>query len=308
MLALAATALGAITALCFAQDADLPRIRVEAREVTVPVLVLRQHESETSVTDFDVWPPKTETVGRKQWLETVKGLSARNFRVFEDGNEQKIKSVAVTELSTGGVRDNCHQHSEYALTPRGIWATPDLNPDLLLTLRTAEPGVDVITPFDVPYFFYLISYVPPRSPEGSCHRIEVKLARVQGKLYARNEYCTTNQPASDPLLESKHGKDLEVFLASSHAGSLPLSAQVGWSFGDLAAARIHFSVDLPLKAFDARWDAANWIWIADISILGLVYEQSGALAAASVKGTRLSTGGPRQRSILGYLLLLSKRL
>jgi len=263
------------------QDNSALTIRVDPREIVVPVVVLRHRER------------STEGGLSCAWVEGVTGLSKRNFRVLEDGIEQHVSSVAVDESNPGAIQDNLGYHAEFSSSPSGIWFSQDATLDLLNLLWNSEPGrrygifpaIPKVQPGACPDLdrlvtalassVYLLTYVPPPSAEGSCHRIEVKLSHSDGKVQARNQYCNTRRSFSDPLLRTGLGNQLESYLSSTEPGALPLTAQAAWFFGDEMTAKVYIAVNLPWKEFESRW--TSWRWKADVAILGLVRDKSGAI-------------------------------
>lgn len=103
--------LGGHTYECVAQESDPLTIRVESREVFIPVYVLdkRHAQFRDGYADFPEWM----------------GLSREDFSIFEDGKEQQIRDLTLEVHQAGLVVDNFNQHIEYSCTPKGIWAGPD---------------------------------------------------------------------------------------------------------------------------------------------------------------------------------------
>jgi hypothetical protein len=93
------------------------------------------------------------------------------------------------------VQDNLGKHPETVGSGGGLWAYPDL-PKTDLSRWLAWPQ-------------YVLTYVPPKSVVGSCHQIQVKVARANLIVWTRNEYCNTPHPASDPLNGTEFGNNLE---------------------------------------------------------------------------------------------------
>ena len=138
----------------------------------------------------------------------VPDLSAKDFRLFEDGVEQQIGSFEAAAWRTV-VRDNFGWHLQASATPRGIWSLSELS-----TLKKV--------PF-VTTDFHILGYVPRDAKEG-CHRIRVEVNRPNLLVFGRDEYCGGQSP-SDPLVGTGQGKELERILASDKRGKIPLSLQ-----------------------------------------------------------------------------------
>lgn len=65
--------------------------------------------------------------------------------------------------------------------------------------------------------YYVLTFTPPESKEGSCHRLSVKVDRAGTRVRARNSYCTAK--AQDLLAGTNTGKDLEERAAQTQAGN-----------------------------------------------------------------------------------------
>jgi hypothetical protein len=192
----------------------------------------------------------------------VQGLSAKDFRLFEDGVEQQIESFEVAAWRTV-VRDNLGWHLQASATPAGIWSLSELS-----TLKKV--------PF-VTTDFHILGYVPREAKEG-CHRIRVEVNRPNLLIFARDEYCNGQSP-SDPLVGTGKGKELERILASDKRGKIPISLQ-GTTFytgGD------QFLVDLCLRFSSSdlyrKWDASSWTLYARIGVMGMIRRKDGTIAA-----------------------------
>jgi hypothetical protein len=125
-----------------AQDgANVPVIRLDARQVLIPISVI-------------VKLPPLGYYGSTH-------LTSRDFRLFEDMNEQTIKDATlVRPYGTRLFADNQGYRFRRALTPRGEWT---------------YPGDLIWDSFAFP--IYVLAYRPPESPEGSCHTIKIKVNR-----------------------------------------------------------------------------------------------------------------------------------
>ena len=246
---LAGALLSTSAAISLAQTGSSPPIQVETREVVVPVFVYNK-----------------TGVGLDS---EILGLTAKNFHVFEDGQEQKVENVSVERLKWWTIHDNFSDHVEYSCTPRGIWVGPDIPQFPFFTFRvTQQSGLHV----------YLVSYTPPPSREGSCHRIKVKVDhRPKPSVYARDDYCSMKYSVSDSLYGTKIGSQMEGYADSAEDGRIPIFVQMSSLFGTTDTNLIHIAVEFP-------WRELNHIWSGDnlyttIGVQGLVYNKSGTLLA-----------------------------
>jgi hypothetical protein len=256
-----------------AQNGDgLPVIRVRSREVLVPFMV--------------------HTTGRNY---PVHNLEITDFLLFEDGVKQQIRSLQFELPYLGQSLDNLGFQSTYVLTPMGKWVT------------------FVTTPFwEFQDGLYVLSYMPPESPEGSCHKLKLKLAPVdrQGNafvmaelplrdskdappnllkvsrsnvwIYARDEYCNTEHFANDPVVATKLGKRMESYLSEGKGKGSSLQIQTTTfrvsPYASSGLARVHITVDFPSGA--KKGIMANG-GVPDVlfAIMGMIYRKDGTLAA-----------------------------
>lgn len=193
----------------------------------------------------------------------VRGLTAKDFRLFQDGVAQKIESVTVADWSMV-IRDNMTWHNAFSLTPAGKWSTPDLWQDRFYP----DPRAPL----------YLLTYVPPSGKPGSCHKIQVKVDRHDTLVLARDSYCVGETP-SDPLNGTKFGKELAADLASGEPGKLQLSMQAGSFYGPNGKALVDIAMRVPWKSLHRTWDLWNWKLRATIGVLGEIRQKDGTVVA-----------------------------
>lgn len=199
----------------------------------------------------------------------VKDLTLDDFRLFQDAQQQTIKSVE-KETWPLCVRDNRTWHFENSYTSRGIWSSDDVG--------GISPDGGSIFPDTL--HFYLVGYTPAHtSSEGACHRIRVEVRRPEAaEVFSRDEYCTGQTP-SDLLNGTKTGNRLEHELAQKGKGKIPLSLQAG-AFR-LADGRplLDVVVEFPWKQLNHQWDVQTGRLYASISVLGAVYTKEGRLVS-----------------------------
>jgi len=273
--------------LCSAQTTKPPTIRVETREVVFPVLVLKERKGpkgllvEPNGEEFYAWTYKTQEVA---------GLTAKSFRVFEDGLEQKIQHFSVEGSGHWLVKDNVDEYTEHSWTPTGIWSGSYKKITREVKRWISRYNTDSSTPTVVccgsgikqilPYrprrsHVYLISYVPPDSPAGSCHQVEVKVAKRHAKVFAPDQYCNTKNPLSDPLNGRDVGNALLEYAKSQRPDSIPLALQLAAFLGPSGASRINVSVEIPPGLLLREWKGNEPL--LSVALLGLVYDKNRTL-------------------------------
>lgn len=255
---------GGTATLCSAQATQFPPIRSEPREVVLPVFVVQEREDPKGL----LLGPNGEHL--HVWIhhvQEVTGLSAKSLAVFEDGVEQRIQHFSVEPQGVWHVKDNIGEHAEDSWTPSGIWSSTDLR-------RTPEcPGTWYWRAFHT----YLITYVPPRSPAGSCHRIEVKVAKKHSRVFAPDQYCNQKDPLSDPLNGTPVGNKLLEYANSGGANSIPLAAQLSAFPGNFGRARVDVSAEIPPNLLKHEWKGTQFL--ISVALLGLVYDKDHVLSA-----------------------------
>jgi len=265
LLALSGGLLALSTQASLAQGDSSFDIRVEAREVVVPVYVTHRNAMITAPAHGNVGPTVSINV-------EFTGLVASDFHILEDGVEQPVRNLRVEQMHRWLVPDNMGEHLEYSGIPKGMWAGPeDWVPDPML--REDRKGKIV---WGGNLHWYLVSYVPPPSAEGSCHRIKVTVGGPEATVYARDEYCNTQHSPSDPLKGTKVGERMEEEAASSQKAKLQLVAQAVPTFGSDSTGRANIAVEFPWSSL--RTYLNGCFLEANVDLLGLVYNQDGTLA------------------------------
>lgn len=290
VLTLALSLLLALSPSTSAQTDSALAIRVESNQVVVPVFVY-----DKQLWDLSIYSPSGELCLTKSgkalqaegisvrqapakcWGGPIQDLALKDFRVLEDGIEQKIQSVTREHSHWWELFDNDGDHSEYSDAPIGKWSTVD-------THRSqdeywAPPADDS----------YVIAYIPTPSAKGSCHQIKVSVNRRNVVVFNRSEYCNLQRPLTDPLVETALGQQMERDLASPNKPRIPLSAASGAFFSGSGTTRLHLVLEFSQRSLHYQWQ--NQILVASIGVLALVYRKDGTLA------TRFSDEGCCSRDL-----------
>ena len=246
-----------------AQDA----IRVQSNEVLVPTVVFdKVLYAQLNTANAHHRDSYGHLAGKNSELwenVAVKGLTEKDFHLFEDGVEQKIQRVKMEPPEFRVVVDNLGKHPEIVGSGGGLWAYPDL------------PKTDRSEWLGWPQ--YVLAYVPPKSATGSCHQIEVKVGRKNLTVWARSEYCNTMHPASDPLDGTEFGGKLEAAAKSGRTSDLDLKLSVASFTDNPSLARVYVSMDFPVQSL--QYEFLDGTLYATIGSLVMVYRKNGTLAA-----------------------------
>lgn len=239
-----------------AQTGNLQVIRVESHEVVLPLEVIR----ETKSTGVVEGPDGQQRLGWVLRSKEVTGLSVKSVHVFDDGVEAKIQHFSLEKINGWEVRDNIGHHAAYSCTPRGIWVGPDIKKGKVNDSRIHT---------------YLVTYVPPPSLVGSCHRISIKVDRRHTKVFGPSQYCNTKDPLSDPLKDTELGNKLLASANSNQFGGIPLSVAVSTFASPSGAGRVNLVADIPANLLERHWDGFHLV--TSIAVLGLVFDRTGTL-------------------------------
>jgi hypothetical protein len=290
-----------VCANAFAQDAY--SIRVEPHQVIVPTFVYvkdgmtsrSQKEWECSLANAETFYKLrlSDPFQPKDCDETeMRDLAANDFRIFEDGIEQKVQDVTPQRVAIVNVRDSAGWHVDNSYTPRGTWSSADLGP-LLVPSDTGHSdntgwhpssyyasGYSAFGPIHfIPGsagHFYRVAYVPPKSEEGSCHEVKVEVSRANTSVFARSHYCNTRHATTDSLEGTKLGEQLLNYLASGRKSKINLSLQTAVVHQDANGARVDIAIEFPWDSLEREWKDGTLH--ATIGTLGMVYKKDGTLA------------------------------
>jgi hypothetical protein len=138
----------------------------------------------------------------------AQGLSANDFRLFDNGAEQKINYLEESDFSWRDINE------QWFFVPqiRGTWGT-------FLSLSFLPPTAT-----------YIIGYIPAPLQSGDCHTIQV-VAQDNDVLLNRTHYCKTDEGDTATVKRTKLAAQMEDFSKSAKRGSIEVSSQpfVFWS-------------------------------------------------------------------------------
>jgi hypothetical protein len=242
--------IGNLGTFCSAQTVQAPPIHVETREVVLPVQVIEETKDPKGLLTY---PDGTVQHVYILHSRELKGLSAKSFHIFEGSVEQSIQHFSLEKENQWVTRDNVGQHVEYSCTPKGIWSGSDRK--------------EIATIQSLQLHTYLLTYVPPSSPEGTCHRIALKIDHKHATIFAPEQYCNMKDPLSDPVKGTDLGERLLNSLVSQPTESLPLLVQVNPFVG-----RVNISAQIPADLLKRSWHGTQLR--TSIAILGLIYDKT----------------------------------
>jgi hypothetical protein len=247
-----------------AQTGNPKPIRVETRDVYVPVLVVDKRR----ITQLQKMSPyKYDQELLANHLDfgavAVRDLKAGDFRLFEDGREQKIQSVLPEFQLAQPFHDSLGLSEDFVGAGGGIWIAPGVSNDYV--------GGRLLDVPDWPG--YLVAYVPPGEADGRCHHVTVTVGRPHLEVFGRTEYCNN----SDPLKGMDVGNEIQSDLASGKTGTIGLSLAAVEFFTGRHESRVQISVNYsPNRIFRTGKECEG---LPEIRLLGLIHAKDGSLAA-----------------------------
>jgi hypothetical protein len=196
-----------------AQTGTARTIRVETKEVLVPVVVVdKQRLEDLQHMKRSIFWQRVNR-GDFHFLEslTIRGLSANEFTVVQDGEKQKIESVTPEEQKQSPIiTDNLGNYREFVGVGGGSWAIP--------LWEDSSAGKNIFEPPALPG--YDVAYTPSSYSDGACYKIKVTVDRPDVLVFSRNEYCNASRNGADPLRGTTLGKQIESDLQKNRSNAL----------------------------------------------------------------------------------------
>jgi hypothetical protein len=197
---------------------EIPTFYSQARQVLITVSVWK-HAAKSAA-----WVPQGAlkrypvAADALAMPPVAQGLSANDFRIFDNGAEQKINYLEESDSSVRDVNEQWSFHPHI----RGTWGG-FLSGDLSLASPTAT---------------YIVGYIPPPLQSGDCHTVRV-VAGDNEVVLNRTRYCNTDEGDTATVEGGKLAAKLETFAKSDSRGSIKVSSQpfVFWSSGVLSLMR-----------------------------------------------------------------------
>jgi hypothetical protein len=123
--------------------------------------------------------------------------------------------------------------------------------------------------------FYILGYVPPDTPEGSCHTLKVKLDRGGMNVRSRTGYCNTR--IENPLEGKPVEKQLELRASASQPGSIRGSIESPYFYTAPNIARVNLALEIPAESFNFNKEKGKYH--ANLNVLGIAYKPDGSVGA-----------------------------
>ncbi len=123
--------------------------------------------------------------------------------------------------------------------------------------------------------YYVLSYTPPESAEGTCHTLRVKVDRGGTIVRARSGYC--NERPKDLLAGNPIEKTMETHAAGEMAGDVTGSIQAPYFYTSPNTARVNLALGIPSNAL--KFEKVKGKQHSSVNVLGIAYKPDGTIAA-----------------------------
>jgi VWFA-related protein len=138
--------------------------------------------------------------------------------------------------------------------------------------------------------YYVLTYEPPESKEGSCHTLKVKLDRKQTNVRSRTTYCT--EKPLDLLAGTTAGKELERRAEASQTGDIGASIQLPYFYAAPNVARV--DVAMEIQADKLKFENRKGKFHAELNFLGVAAGADGQVHARFSDAMKLDFDDPAQ--------------
>lgn len=194
---------------------DIPKFYSESRQILVATTVWDKSKTDVSWIPQEVAKLHSSSMNNFFTIHPpVRGLSAKDFNVYEDGAEQRINYFKETDSPAVNVS------KEWSFYPQsyGTWGF-------------FQNGISL----DPPTARYLIGYVPPPLKPGECRTIRVSAGDYVVDLN-RQKYCASKEHVDETADAKGIAAKMRNLAASRKSGSFPVSLQAVafWSSGVLS--------------------------------------------------------------------------
>jgi len=139
--------------------------------------------------------------------------------------------------------------------------------------------------------YYLLSYHPPDSPEGSCHALKVKVDRGGTSVRSRSGYCKVRP--LDLLAGSTTEKDLESRATGEMPSNVTASMRAPYFYSAPNVARVHLAIDIPPNAL--QFEKVKGKQHSEVNVLGIAYKPDGSVAARFSDTVNLDFDGKKEQ-------------
>jgi VWFA-related protein len=138
--------------------------------------------------------------------------------------------------------------------------------------------------------YYVLSYTPPESPEGTCHTLRVKVDRGGTQVRARSGYC--NEKTKDLLAGNPIEKEMETRASGELAGNVTGTMQAPFFYTSPNTARVNLAIGIPANAM--KFEKVKGKQHSSVNVLGIAYKPDGTIAARFSDTVNLDFDGKKE--------------
>jgi VWFA-related protein len=123
--------------------------------------------------------------------------------------------------------------------------------------------------------YYVLSYAPPDSAEGTCHTLRVKVDRGGTQVRTRSGYC--NERPNDLLAGNPIEKVMETRVNGEMQGNVTGSMEAPFFYSSPNTARVNLAIGIPSSAM--KFEKVKGKQHSAVNVLGIAYKPDGTIAA-----------------------------
>ncbi len=123
--------------------------------------------------------------------------------------------------------------------------------------------------------FYILSYTPPDSPDGSCHKLRVKVKGNGMNLRSREGYC--KRTPGDLLSGNAAARTLEQRALAQASGNIPATMQAPYFYKSANVARV--AAVMEIAPANVAFKKEKNKFIGQLDILGIANKEDGSAGA-----------------------------
>jgi VWFA-related protein len=138
--------------------------------------------------------------------------------------------------------------------------------------------------------YYVLSYTPPETPEGSCHTLRVKVDRGGTQVRARSGYC--NERPKDLLAGNPIEKEMETRASGEMSGNVTGSMEAPFFYTAPNTARVDLAIGIPSDAL--KFEKVKGKQHSSVNVLGIAYKPDNTIAARFSDTVNLDFDGKKE--------------
>lgn len=135
--------------------------------------------------------------------------------------------------------------------------------------------------------YYVLGYTPPRTKEGACHELKMKVERGGTNVRSRSGYCDTKP--QDLLAGSEVEKTLELRAATAAAGNVNATMEIPFFYTSPGTARVEVALDIAPNGLQFAKEKGKLH--SEMNVLGIATESDGTIAARFSDTHEIRSGG-----------------